>query len=353
MGILNKIMLATAVCGSCVSGMAAEKAAEKAAVHPSRIALLITDVGSIDTVAKTEDFLGQIKKVSNAEMPGLSAADRAAATPAMEREIVRINWNTRKAEYIRDRQMVEDENRRMANVLYQLRNSVLVGNKRHMVLGKNYLQSYLQKYSKFIQIIDRSNTNIAEVEKAIGNKDQVDVAGSMVFLTVIIGDMEETTSTVPVGNTMVTRKNYSLKMVANLRDYNGNVLFATDVIAKKSYRFTNVTSVKGINFNDDLMEDGWKQIADKVGAYFIAELKFKAKGPKGDDSFDADDVTVCVDGKEVDGESCKVLAYNHTITAECEGCQSIERKVEIKAGETSGAKTVKLNFKKAKNNRKF
>ena len=30
MGILNKIMLATAVCGSCVSGMAAEKAAEEA-----------------------------------------------------------------------------------------------------------------------------------------------------------------------------------------------------------------------------------------------------------------------------------------------------------------------------------
>ena len=38
MGILNKIMLATAVCGSCVSGMAAEKAAEKAVTtRPSRV----------------------------------------------------------------------------------------------------------------------------------------------------------------------------------------------------------------------------------------------------------------------------------------------------------------------------
>ena len=82
----------------------------------------------------------------------------------------------------------------------------------------------------------------------------------------------------------------------NIRDFNGNVLYSTDVIAKHTRRFTNVTGASGFNFADDLMEDGWKQIADKVGAFFISELKFKIKGPKGDENFDADDVTIYVDG---------------------------------------------------------
>jgi len=345
MGIFNKIMLATAVGGVCFSGMAAEKA-EKAPVKPAKIALLLVDVGTIDSVAKTEEFLSTIKKVSNAEMPGLTAADRAAAHPALEREIVRVNWNTRKLEYMHEKAQIESENRRMANVLYQLRNSILSErNKRNVVLGKNYLQSYFQKYAKFIQVIDRANTSIAEVEKAIGGTDQVDVAGSTVFLTVIIGDMEENKTTVQVGNTMVTRHNYSLKMVANVRDFNGNVLFATDVVAKCTRRGTNVTATSGFNFADDLMEDGWKQIADKVGAFFITELDFKVKGPKGDENFDADDVVIYVDGKEIDGTKCKVLAYNHEVKAECEGYKTIERTVVI--DEPAAKKTVKLNFKKA------
>lgn len=346
MGIIKKFMLAAVVCGVYVSGTAAEANVKQKAALPAKIALLIADVGTIDTVAGTEEFLTQIKKVSNTEMPQLTAADRAAATPALEREIVRVNWNTRKTEYINEKRMIENENRRMANVLYQLRNSILVDkNKRNVVLGKNYLQTYLQKYSRFIQVIDRANSSIAEVEKAIGGNDQIDVASSSFFLTVIIGDMEETTTTVPVGNTMVARKNYSLKMVANIRDFNGNVLFSTDVIAKHTRRFTDVTGASGFNFADDLMEDGWKQIADKVGAFFISELKFKIKGPKGDENFDADDVTIYVDGKEIDGDSCKVLAFNHEIKAECDGYQTLVRNVEI--SESTPEKTVKLNFKKA------
>ena len=213
MGINVKKMLCAA--GAAVYSMsvfAAAPAAPEARPVPRKIVMLIADCGTIDTVAKTEEFLTQIRKVSNAEMPQLSAADRAAATPSMEREVVRVNWNTRKMEYLRERQAVESENRRMANVLYQLRNSILSDqNRRNVVVGKNYLQSFFQKYSNCIQIIDRANSSISEVEKAIGGNSQVDVASSTMFLSVIVQDLKTSRSTVPVGRTNVTRTTYTQK----------------------------------------------------------------------------------------------------------------------------------------------
>ena len=309
----------------------------KAARHPGRIALVIS--GDVQQISEADSGVPAGRKDAGGEVPATAAEN--------DIQVSRVNWITGQVEHFSVKELIAS-NRRVEKKLMAPEFAPANGSpqKRRMQL---YFQSYLQKYSRFIAVVDPRN-GIDGIMSAI---DHPDVAGNIFFLTVIIGDVEETSGTVPTGNTRVIIKNYSLKMVANLRDCNGNVLFATDVIAKKSCLFTNVTRVRGINYNDDLMEDGWKQIADKVGAYFVTELNFKIKGPQGDDSFDADDVTVCVDGKEVDGESCKVLAYNHTITAECEGCQSIERKVEIKAGETAGAKTVKLNFKKAKNNRKF
>ena len=55
------------VCGVYVSGTAAEANVKQKAALPAKIALLIADVGTIDTVAGTEEFLTQIKKVSNTE----------------------------------------------------------------------------------------------------------------------------------------------------------------------------------------------------------------------------------------------------------------------------------------------
>ena len=86
-------------------------------------------------------------------------------------------------------------------VLEQLRNSI-VGNdkKRSIVVAKNYLQSFLQPYSSCIQVIDRANTSLSEVEKAIGGNSQQDVASACVFLTVIMQDLKESSQTVQVGN---------------------------------------------------------------------------------------------------------------------------------------------------------
>ena len=246
-------------------------------------------------------------------------------------------------EYHREKKAVESENRRMANVLHQLRNSILADdNRRQITIGKNYLQ----KYRKFIQVVDRGNSSLAEVEKSLNGNDQVDVAGTVAFLTVIMGDQEEVVKTVQVGNTLVQKTKWRMKCVATLRDYNGLVLDAMDFVATAERRKTNVSQETGFNPSGDLMEDLWKQVAERVGQFYTTELKFKVKGPKGDDEFDSDDATIYLDGKEVDGESVLALAINHEVRAEVPGYRTIKREVVI--DEPTPSKTVKLNFKKEK-----
>jgi hypothetical protein len=60
---------------------------------------------------------------------------------------------------------------------------------------------------------------------------------------------------------------------------------------------------------------------------------------------DEDDVEVKVDGKDVDvDDGVRVLALEHAVVAELDGCKSIRKVVSI--DEADGSKTVKLKFKK-------
>ena len=84
-----------------------------------------------------------------------------------------------------------------------------------------------------------SKGSIAEIEKMIGGKGQQDVAASTYFLTVILQDLKEESNTVQIGNTMVKRTNYTRKAVANVRDYNGNVIFRVFHIDKVNHNQTS------------------------------------------------------------------------------------------------------------------
>ncbi len=85
-----------------------------------------------------------------------------------------------------------------------------------------------------------------------------------------------------------------------------------------------------------------EKIADEVVAFFTTELNFKVKAPAGTDE---DEVTVLVDGKNVDVEEpTRVLAVEHAVVATLDGCKPVKRIVVI--DEATPSKTVKLVFKK-------
>ena len=332
-------LLCTLLLGVCI--YAAEKA-ERKLVAPSKIALLVCDVGTIDTVAKTEEFLTQLKQLNVDDVPRVGEATQAA-DPSLAKHAGRVAWNIEINRFKRQDAEIARRNRKMERVLDNLRNSIL-GNPRNrdIVVAKNYLQTYLMPYKKFIALIDRANTSISEVEKAIGGKDQVDVASSSVFLTVIMQDQNEESTTVQVGSTMVKKTVYTRKAVANVRNYNGEVLFSCAVKASSSLRKTSATSRTGHNPASDLQEQLLKQIADQIGNFFTSKLICKIKGPKGDSEFDSDAAVLYLDGKEFENGG-RTLTGFHILQASCDGYKPIEREVTIDAEQN---RTVVLVFRK-------
>ena len=99
----------------------------------------------------------------------------------------------------------------------------------------------------------------------------------------------------------------------------------------------------------ELFQKACEEIADEIGRYFVKEIKFAVKGPNGDEDFDADDVTIKVDGKTIDVDSpVRVIVSEHEIVAYIDGYKKIQRIIEITEddAESKEPKVIKLNFKK-------
>ena len=311
--------------------------------NPGKICILVTDIGTIDTVAKTEEFLTKIKQFNVDSMPQISEADKAADPTLVRREInIRFNDNIRR--YNEQQQEIVRQNRRMENILENLRTTIIGDkNKRDIVVGKQYLQSYLSPDSNYILLIDRSNTSLSEVEKAINGNDQQDLASACFFLTVIMQDMNTESNTVGIGGTMIKKTVYTQKAVGNLRDFNGNVVTAFHVVARSSRRQTSASRNVGHNPASDLIEDALKQIAGKIADYYLSNLEIKCTGPKGDDEFDEDAVTFMLDGQEFENGD-KTVIGRHILSAEADGYRPITREIMIRSNRKKSV--IKLKFKK-------
>ena len=327
-----------------ISSFAADQFQVPKSTAPGKICILVTDVGTIDTVAKTEEFLTKIKQFNIENTPTASAADKAADPTLAKREInIRFQANVEK--YNEQQREIARQNRRMEQILDNLRTSVIGDKtKRDIVVAKQYLQSFLSPHSDFIQVIDRSNTSLSEVEKVINGNDQQDLASACVFLTVIMQDLKEESQTVSVGNTLIKRTTYTQKAVGNLRDFNGNVLTAFHVSAKTSRRQTSASGSSGFNPSSDMMEEVLKQIADKITAYYLSNLEIKCIAPKGAEDFDEDTVTFSLDGKDFENGD-KVVAGKHFLVAEAEGFLPVKREIKVRANRPKSV--IKIRLKKA------
>lgn len=311
---------------------------------PGKIAILVADVGTIDTVAGTEEWLAKIKQFNIESRPSVSAADKAG-DPNVARTEIKVNFAANWSEYNEEQKEIARQNRKMEAILDHLRTSISSDpKKRDIIVAKNYLQSYLTPYSDYIAVVDRANTNLAELEKAINGTDQQDLASAVVFLTVIMQDLHEESQTVEVHGTKIKKTWYTQKAVGNVRDFNGNVITSFDVVAKTSRRQTSASSTQGFNPSSDLMEEVLKQIAEKVAAYYVKTLEIECIGPKGDDDFDEDEVVITVDGKEFDSGD-QILIGKHTVVGEIDGYKKVTKQIDLAGNKTST--TVKMKFKKA------
>ena len=347
-----KMFAAFAAAGMAVAAVAGEgltPAQEQVAkAGPKKMKIMIAGFGTIESMTKAEKWLGEtIPEQQNlAKLPTLSEAEKIA-NPALDKDIVRLNWRTRKMEYIREQNAIEQENIRNRRILNDLRMKVLTDpSQRYVPLAKEYLQASLsRKAGSMIQVVDRSNADMAMVEQAMNGDNSSALAGATCILTATMGDREEDSRVVPVNGkgTKVKMTTFTQPYTFKVRDLQGNVLMAESGTATWQSTVNNIVKSEVSDPARKLVESVTAEIADKLLAFFTTKLEFKIKVPKG---CDEDDVSVAIDGKSVDADDgVRVLAIEHAVVATLDGCKPIRKVVEI--DEADGSKPVKLNFKKS------
>ena len=313
---------------------------------PKKLRLMIAGFGTIESMVQVDKWLGeQLPEQQNlSKPPTLSDADRLK-DPVLDKEIVRLNWCTRRVEYIRETDKVQEENLRNKRLLTDLRMKVLTeASQRYTPLAKDYLQASLSEKGSLVQIIDRSNADMNLVEQGLNGDNSSALSGATCILTAAMGDREEDSRTITVNGkgTKVKVTTYTQPFVGKVRDLQGNVLFSFKGTSEWSSKVNNVVQSEVSDPARKLIENACDQIADKLLGFFTCKLSFKVKVPSG---MDADDASVKVDGKTVDiDESVRVLKVEHAVVATLDGCKALRKVVEL--DDSDGDKIVKLVFKK-------
>lgn len=144
---------------------------------------------------------------------------------------------------------------------------------------------------------------------------------------------------------------YTQPYVGKIRDLDGNILIAFDDKLEWKESQDNVVKNTKSDPARKLVKLVCDDIAKKVVNYFTTQLKFKIKIPKGMKNSDGepvetDDVEVFVDGREVNNPTngVRVLAFEHVVKGELEGCKPVSRVVQVERGETKDP--IPLKFKK-------
>ena len=113
--MFKKMLLAVLAVAALVCGGAEKKSIVPKSTVPGKICLLVTDVGTIDTVAKTEEFLTKIKQFNISNTPSVSDADKAVDPTIAKREVnYRFNDNVRR--YNEEQREIARQNRRMERI---------------------------------------------------------------------------------------------------------------------------------------------------------------------------------------------------------------------------------------------
>lgn len=360
---MKKLTIAVAVCASVVLAACGD------GVVPSKINMLLVDVGTIDTVAKTEKFMAAQDKVLLKSPPKPSAAENFV-DPDVQKRSVTLNWITGVAEYMADKKRVDEENARRRKILEGLRNGIQgTSENRMVVVAKDYLASGLEEYSDYITVVDRSDASLQEVEKAIANKDQEEVAPATLFLSVTLGDIVKTSKTVPLGDTLVQKSTYTRKATAKVSDFNNVRVFSCDVTAKSELRRTASVAMSGQEdeIANKLIEDAMRQIAKKVGEKFVKEFVVKVSIPKKwQDDISPDSVELYLDRatrriRQEDGsfveevvvegvsvapnEPFRALSCNHAVTIVCGDDELKVNQMKVSLGANKRSATVVLSKK--------
>jgi hypothetical protein len=320
------------ICAAAAVGFAA-RAEQKEAVRDNRVRLLFATVETPDT--RTDKMQEAVimpviePTYSAAALQKMTGAQLEAAQRQNRHDVAANNkerWKLTMKEYERRVKLQQEIARKSQGTA--------VG--RNVVLARDWFIAAMGKYAGCFLLVSRVDDQQRVDETFFTGADVLDVEKSSFFVKLILNDPSQSRESVQTagGNTLtrITTGQLITVQVQNLRN---EVVFTKDVEVSK---VAGASSVRRTTGDDDtlgkVLREGFGKVADEVAAAFPEELTVMVKGPKGDADFDAEDVALTLDGKDiVPGQPVRVVKAlyaaggRHLVRAGLDGYETVERAV--------------------------
>lgn len=332
---MNKITFVAAVMAIVISGnvvASSEKAPKK----------LFFKLAPVETVATRhhKTWNPPDKPIALLKIP-YSADQISKATPE-EAERMRS-----KNEYVREQQRVQ-------NAIYALKaweaadqhmrgvQAQLEGNEfgRQIIIALDKFAAFAGTHfdSNCIEYFHRMDNDEGIKEKALTEMKSPDVVAAPYFIKLIFDDPRSAESTISMNGQEFVNTKYEQNILYQVQDMSGKMITSGMVRKSKIVRTSNAIQVSDTSGNElvGLLEEGLEEVAKRINDYFVKRVSFKLVGPKDDEEFNADDVTIEINGETHDsGDEFPILIGTYPIKVEMVGyklqnnTQSITKSGEI------------------------
>ena len=207
---------------------------------------------------------------------------------------------------------------------------------RNFTLTRDWFIGAMGRHDDLFLLISRADDQEAQAEKFYAGTAALDVENSTFFIKLILNDPSQHTESIPTagGNTL-TKTTTGQMITVQVQNLKNEVVFTKNVEVSDVSSGSSV--VRSTGDNDALgkvLRKGCDRVADEVASAFADELTVSVKGPKSDGDFDADNVTLVLDGrivahdKPVHAIRAKYIANGkHILKAKLDGYETVEKTI--------------------------
>ncbi len=232
-----------------------------------RVTLAVCEV----KVAATRDAFEPVplSPLDDKQLP-YSASDMALMSPEAQQAAVAANDRVRRENYEMQREAFLANYRKLVQRQEQTEREAM-GTRygRAMKLARDYFAAELAQYGAFFDVLHRLDHATALKESQFSS-EEVDFAEATYFVRLILGDVEQTTSKLPMeGGLVLTRSRSSMPLTVQVQDLRGRMIFARNLEPAITSTTHNVTISSGSeDIDGKLIRKGCQEAAEAIAGYF-------------------------------------------------------------------------------------
>ncbi len=267
------------------------------------ITILIKDVETPDTRAGQGKYL-DVKRESapdDGKDSALSEGDRTTLDPEMLTAIRAGEVFDQISAQREERDAIKKRNAKKEAVAEAIRQRFAgTPEGRNIIQAKEWLSSSLMPYAGLIQVIDRSEQELAMDETARNGVSQTMRGGVTHYMRVIVGDVKETKTETQSYGVKTVAVNKTLTVSVTVNDLNDRTVFSGTYKSDKQDVHTSYGNTTGGDAHEEMLKAALTQAAEAIGKQFTAKVRVELVPPMTEkDSFDPGVVAVRINEEDI------------------------------------------------------